>query len=188
MTRPASGSPVIAVIDACALYPTVLRQILLGCADRGLFIPIWSERLLEEWTRAAAKNGGPQDEMIARTEATSANLRFPRALTPKGDETPLWLPDPADIHVLATAIAAGADTIITQNLRDFPARELSGYGVSAQAPDAVLMALWLDQPGPVSDAVSQTHADAERLSGQELPLRALLKRARLPRLGKALST
>ncbi len=182
------STPKIAVIDACALYPTVLRQILLGCAERGLFTPIWSDRLLEEWTRAAAKNGGPQDEAIARSEAASANMRFPKALTPQGDEALLWLPDPADIHVLATAIKAGADTIITQNLKDFPVRELSGYDVTALSPDAVLRGLWLATPEPVEQAVTHTHAEAERLSGQILPLRALLKRASLPRLGKALST
>ena len=35
----------IAVLDACVLYPTVLRQILLGCAERGLYTPIWSAEL-----------------------------------------------------------------------------------------------------------------------------------------------
>ena len=177
----------IAVIDACALYPTVLRQILMGVAERGAITPIWSARLLEEWTRAAARNGGAQDEQIAKAEATSANLRFPKALTAPGDEAPLWLPDPADVHVLATAIASGAETIITLNLKDFPTRELSHHGVTARAPDAVLMDLWLQDAPVVTEAVTQTHAEAERLSGQTLPLRALLKRARLPRLGKALS-
>ncbi|MBY4892540.1 PIN domain-containing protein [Rhodobacteraceae bacterium N5(2021)] len=177
----------IAVLDACVLYPTVLRQILLGCAERGLFTPVWSERLLEEWTRAAARNGGVQDQQIARAEVVFATLRFPDALVPPGNEAPLWLPDPADVHVLATAIESGAGTIITQNLKDFPARELSGHGVKAIAPDPLLMDLWLQAPDPVTQAVTNTHAEAERLSGQTLPLRALLKRARLPRLGKALS-
>lgn len=177
----------IAVLDACVLYPTVLRQILLGCAERGLFTPIWSERLLEEWGRAAARNGGPADAEIARAEAQDLTRRFPAAGAEPGDTAALWLPDPADIHVLATAIAAGADTIITQNLRDFPARELAPHGIGARAPDAVLMDLWLAASEPVERAVMQTHAEAERLSGAALPLRALLKRARLPRLGKALA-
>ena len=178
----------IAVLDACVLYPTVMRQIILGCAERGLFTALWSERLLEEWTRAAARNGGARDEQIARAEAASANARFPNALAEQGDEAPLWLPDPGDIHVLATAIKSHADTIITLNLRDFPARELSSHGLKALPPDGVLMALWLKNPDAVTQAVTQTHTEAERLSGQTLPLRALLKRARLPRLGKALST
>lgn len=178
----------IAVLDACVLYPTVLRQILFGCAERGLFAPVWSDRLLEEWTRAAARNGGASDEQIARAEAASATRRFPSARAPAGDEAPLWLPDPADVHVLATAIVSGANTIITQNLKDFPARELSGHDVRAIAPDPFLMDLWLQAPDPVAQAVTHTHAEACRLSGQNLPLRALLKRARLPRLGKALSS
>ncbi|ABD55605.1 RSP_2648 family PIN domain-containing protein [Jannaschia sp. CCS1] len=177
----------IAVIDACALYPTVLRQILLGCAEQDMFTPIWSDRLLEEWARAAARNGGPQDEQIARAEAVSANLRFPDAVVAPGDEAPLWLPDPADIHVLATAIKGGAEAIITMNLKDFPRRELAGHGIAAIAPDAFLMDLWLEHEADVTRAVTKTHAEAERLSGQTLPLRALLKRARLPRLGKALT-
>ncbi|WP_341861857.1 RSP_2648 family PIN domain-containing protein [Gymnodinialimonas sp. 57CJ19] len=183
-----AGSPLpVVVIDACVLYPTVLRQIVFSCAEESLFTPIWSERLLEEWTRAAARNGGALDEQLAKSEASSANLRFPKALTPPGDEAPLWLPDPADIHVLATAVQGGASTILTQNLKDFPARELSGYGVKATAPDPFLMDLWLTHPKAVAQAVATTHAEAERLSGQTLPLRALLKRVRLPRLGKALS-
>lgn len=177
----------IAVLDACVLYPTVLRQICLGCAERGLFTPIWSERLLEEWRRAAERNGGASDAALAGAEIARANARFPAALSPPGDEAPLWLPDRGDIHVLATAIAAQAGTIITLNLRDFPAREMSGYGVVARPPDAIFMEMWLADPGPVEEAVTATHAEAERLSGQDLPLRALLKRARLPRLGKALA-
>lgn len=177
----------IAVIDACVLYPTVLRQIVFGCAERGLLAPRWSDRLLEEWTRAAARNGGPLDAELARAEAAAANLRFPEALTPPGDEAPLWLPDPADVHVLATAIESGAAVILTQNLKDFPVHEVSGHGISAIAPDAFLMDLWLNNPDAVAEAVARTHAEAERLSGQRLPLRGLLKRARLPRLGKALS-
>lgn len=177
----------IAVLDACVLYPTVLRQILLGCAGAGLFTPVWSDRLLEEWARAAARNGGPVDEQIARAEIAAADRRFPAAMTAPVDAAPLWLPDPADIHVLATAIAARADTIITQNLKDFPARELAHHGITARAPDAVLMDLWLDTPDTVAGIVAATHAEAVRLSGEMLPLRGLLKRVRLPRLGKALS-
>jgi len=179
---------VIAVLDACVLYPTVLRQILLGCGEAGLFTPIWSDRLAEEWIRAAARNGGPADEQIARAEAAEADRRFPAARVAPGDSAALWLPDPADIHVLATAIAARADMIVTLNLKDFPARELGAHGLAARAPDPVLMDLWLDTPDPVEAIVRGVQAEAERLSGHAQPLRPLLKRARLPRLGKALAS
>jgi len=101
-------------------------------------------------------------------------------------EARLWLPDPNDIHVLATAVDGGAEGIITLNLRDFPTRELAPHGLRAIHPDAVLMELWMDHPDAVADAVRDTHATAEHIAEGTLPLRALLKRARLPRLGKAL--
>ena len=36
------------LIDACVLYPTVLRELVLGLAATGAFEPLWSARLLIE--------------------------------------------------------------------------------------------------------------------------------------------
>ena len=49
--------------------------------------------------------------------------------------TTLRLPDPGDVHVVATAVAAEASTIITYNERDFPWEALKPYGVRAEPPD-----------------------------------------------------
>lgn len=176
-------------LDANVLYPTVLREIVLGAAEAGLFEPIWSARLTEEWARAAARNGGTGDETIARGDIALLAARFPMAEIPADPdlEARLWLPDPADIHVLATAIAGGAEAILTLNLRDFPKAELAPHGLEALHPDALLYRLWLDRPDAVEAVVTGVHDTAERLAGQPIPLRALLKRARLPRLGKALA-
>lgn len=176
------------VIDACVLYPTVLREIVLGVARAGLIDPIWSDRLLEEWARTAARHGGAVDEALARGDIAALALAFPKAKIPAdpGVEARLWLPDSGDLHVLATAITGQAEAIITLNLRDFPARELAGQGVRAIHPDAALHELWLAHPEPVGAVVGRVHATAEQLSGTRLDKRALLKRARLPRLAKAL--
>ena len=55
------------VLDACVLFPTVMREVLLGCAAAGLFAPRWSARILEEWARATVKLG-PGAEVYARGE------------------------------------------------------------------------------------------------------------------------
>ena len=180
----------IVVLDACVLYPTVLRTILAGVAKAGLIAPVWSDRLLEEWRRAALKNGGPADAALAQAEIAALTRDFPDARIPPpppGAEAALWLPDPADIHVLATAIAARADTIATLNLRDFPRRELSHHGVAALHPDTLLMDLWLHDAAPVERAVADVLAQANARATEPVTLRPLMKRARLPRLGKALS-
>lgn len=175
-------------LDACVLYPTVLREILLGVAGQGLFTPIWSARICEEWRRAAERLS-PGDGVIAEGEIVALNARWPQASIPAdpGLEARLWLPDPGDIHVLATAISGQASGIITLNLRDFPARELAPHGQVARHPDAFLYDLWLDRPEPVATVVAQVHANAQSMAGVPLDLRKLLKRARLPRLGKALT-
>jgi hypothetical protein len=54
-------------------------------------------------------------------------------------------------------------------------------------PDAFLLELHGRAPEAVEACVRAVHAEAERLSGDALDLRALLKRARLPRLAKALT-
>jgi predicted nucleic acid-binding protein len=176
-----------AVIDACVLYPTVLREIVLGVARAGLIVPLWSDRLLEEWARTAARHGGAADAALARGDIAALSAAFPgaRVAADPAREARLWLPDPSDIHVLATAIAGGADTILTLNLRDFPRGELAPHGIDAVHPDAALYALWLAAPEVVEGVVSAVHATAVRMAGEALERRALLKRARLPRLAKA---
>jgi len=47
----------------------------------------------------------------------------------------LSLPDPDDRHVLAAAIHAGADAIITFNLKDFPAAAAKQYNLEILHPD-----------------------------------------------------
>ena len=176
------------VLDACVLYPTVLREILIGCAREGLYEPLWSARILEEWARATAKIG-PEAQAIARSEVALLRAAFPRAevAVHAGLEARLHLPDENDIHVLACAIAGGADGIVTANAQDFPRGVLAGEGLERRDPDGFLWELCSGAPEAVAQVVERVRAQAERLSGQPQPLKALLKRARLNRLAKALS-
>lgn len=176
-----------AVLDACVLYPSVLREILIGVAERGGLVPLWSARILGEWQRAAMRLGAG-GAAIASGEIAALRAQWPDAEVPADPtlEARLWLPDPADAHVLATAISGGAPLIVTLNLRDFPTRALAPENVRAQSPDDFLMARWLDSPAPVEAAVQEARDKTEAASGRDQPLRALLKRAKLPRLGKAL--
>lgn len=175
------------LLDACVLYPTVMREVLLGVAAAGLYEPLWSPRILEEWARAAGKLG-PGQEALARGEIAAAEARFPGAkVAPRaGDEARLWLPDPADVHVLAAAIAGSADLLLTLNIADFPRHTLAEEGLAREVPDLFLLDLWRRDPQAVAAVAEAVRTEAERLSGDAWPIRALMKKARLPRLGKAL--
>ena len=177
-----------AVLDACVLYPTVLREILIGAARAGLYRPLWSARLLEEWARAAARRN-PVDETFARGEIALLRAEFPEAeiAAQPGLESRLHLPDENDIHVLAVAIAASADAIVTFNAMDFPRATLAGEGLERRDPDGFLWQLLGEHPDEMRAIIERVRARAEQLSGQPQPIRALMKRARLPRLGKALA-
>jgi predicted nucleic acid-binding protein len=176
------------LIDACVLYPTVLREIVLGLADKGDFTPLWSVRILEEWARAAARRG-PGDEAVCRGEIALLRARWPEAEVTVSPSTVarLWLPDPDDIHVLAAAVDGQANLLLTLNIRDFPRRTLDAEAILLRHPDDFLTEALARSPASVRGTVETVHAEAERLLGKSLPLRSLLKRARLPRLGKALA-
>lgn len=176
-----------AALDACVLFPTVLREILLGVAQAGVYEPLFSERILQEWVRATAKLG-PVAQMQAEGEALLTRTQFPRAMVREqpGLQARLMLPDPDDLHVLAIAIAGHADCIVTFNAQDFPRHVLAAEGLERRDPDGFLWQLWSEEPEKVASVVARVHATAERMAGQPIPLKSLLKRAQLPKLAKAL--
>ena len=176
-----------ALLDACVLYPSVMRQMLLGAAAEGLYTPLWSARILEEWARATRKLG-PEAETLARGEVALARTAFPRAEVAQweGAARRLYLSDENDIHVLAAAVTGGADLIVTMNARDFPRHVLAEEGLMRADPDGFLWRLWSDHPDALARVAAQVQTEAERLSGEAWPIRRLMKKARLPRLGKAL--
>jgi predicted nucleic acid-binding protein len=177
------------LLDACILYPTVMREILLGVAKAGLFTPLWSARILEEWARAVAKNL-PDQEVVARGEIALLRAGWPSSEFPQDQslESQLHLPDPGDVHVLAAAITGKADILVTANLSDFPTRILSSHNILRRDPDGFLIDLCQDDPASVERVCEAVRIMAEAISGQQQDMRALLKKARLPRLGKALQS
>ena len=85
------------------------------------------------------------------------------------------------------AIAAGhADAIITFNAQDFPRPLLADEGLIRIDPDQLLCQLHDRHPVEVARVVADVHATAERMLGEVIPLKSLMKRAQLRRLGKAL--
>lgn len=70
----------------------------------------------------------------------------------------LELPDENDRHVLAAAIVAGADVIVTYNLKDFPSDKLQAYATEAQHPGEFVAHLIDLAPSRVCAAVATIRA------------------------------
>jgi predicted nucleic acid-binding protein len=149
--------PVIAVYDANILYPAPLRDLFIRLAQAGLVRARWTETIHDEWVRSVlADNPSLSAERLARTR-TLMNEAVRDCLVKVYEDLieSLTLPDPDDRHVLAAAIRADADVIVTFNLKDFPAASLASYHIEAQHPDEFLVSLFDAAPGPVCAAVKR---------------------------------
>lgn len=126
------------VLDACVLIPAALRDTLLRAALWGLYRPYWSETILDETHRNLIKSGMMIPDQ-ARHLTDTLREKFPRALV-KGFEPliPGMTNHPKDRHVVAAAVKAHAQVVVTFNLRDFPGDALAPYEIEAQHPDTFL--------------------------------------------------
>ncbi|MGC4805089.1 PIN domain-containing protein [Micromonospora sp. DT233] len=144
---------IVAVLDACVLVPSVLADTLLRCAEQDLYRPVWSETILDEVRRNL-----PPSVRGAKAERRIDVMRenFPEALA-SGYERLInqMSNDPKDRHVLAAAVAADAEAIVTANLRDFPEDALAPYGIEALHPDDFLCALLDAVPDQVVEIITQ---------------------------------
>jgi predicted nucleic acid-binding protein len=116
----------VVVYDASVLYPSTLRDLLIRVAQSGLVQAKWTDGILDEMFAALHRHRPDLDQhKLDRTRALMATAV--RDWKISGHEPlidSLKLPDPDDRHVLAAAIKARAQVIVTSNLRDFPAVEL----------------------------------------------------------------
>jgi predicted nucleic acid-binding protein len=120
------------VLDACTMFPMLVRDVLLTLAAHEFFNPKWSTRIKDEWTRNLIERMTERDgEVVARTKvariAAAVESAFPDALvTAVLPESQILDPvDAKDRHVVVTAMAAQADAIVTFNLADFAVSHLS---------------------------------------------------------------
>ncbi len=107
----------VVVLDANVLYPFRVRDVLLRFAEAGLYRARWSQRIIAEWTENLIRDK-PHLEQSVRSQQRAMAIAFPEAMV-AGYEAlipTLQLPDDKDRHVLAAAIRASAQHIVTENL------------------------------------------------------------------------
>lgn len=150
----------VVLYDACVLYPAPLRDLLMRIGLSGLIRARWTEQILEECFRAILRER--EDLDAARLSRTRQLMRevVPDCLVEGYEDLipGLELPDPDDRHVLAAAICAGAQVIVTFNLKDFPAEKLAPYGMEAKHPDDFILETIDLAPGALVQVVTEQAA------------------------------
>lgn len=127
-----------AFLDTNVLYGGHLCDLLLWLADGGAFRPLWSEGVLEELERNLINNGVSVDGV--RRRLTTMREYFPDALVEGyADLIDGMTCDEKDRHVLAAAVRANAEVLVTANLRDFPKSSLVPFDIEAVSPDDFLL-------------------------------------------------
>ena len=148
------------VYDATVLYPSLLRDVLIRVAGSGVFRARWTERILDEVFFNLPRNRPALDpKKLSRTRRLMC-LAVEDCLVTGYEELidDLWLPDPNDRHVLAAAISCGAQSIITENVKDFPCSILDGFGIRRQSADEFLCELIASSPAIVQQSIEDAAA------------------------------
>ena len=146
---------VTALLDANILYPAPLRDIFLQLAVDDVFRAKWTSDIHREWIEALLRNE-PHRNPAALERTRLLMDQATRDCLVTGYEaliSALSLPDPDDRHVLAAAITARCDVIVTSNLQDFPKAAIAPYEIEVRHPDDFLSNHLDLMPGPFCEAV-----------------------------------
>jgi predicted nucleic acid-binding protein len=152
----------VAVLDACILIPIRLTTLLLWLAEARVFEPLWSATILDEVERNLPEVG---------VSKAAASRRVGMMRTAFGSEAMVdgytgliddLACEPKDRHVLAAAIAGGAEAIVTSNVKDFPDESVASYGIKVVDPDSFLLHLLSTQEKAEFDALERGSAELRR--------------------------
>lgn len=122
----------VVLADANILYSRTLRDYFLYAADQGAIEIHWSQQNLDEMSRNLRHNLGLNEADTARLELLM-NDYIEYALIDVESEDLAAVDgvamDAGDRHVLAAALSADADILLTENIRHFPSEWMTKHGI-----------------------------------------------------------
>lgn len=160
------------LFDANVIYGFHLTDVVLGLAEKGLFRPLWSEQILEEIYKNLVEDGFAEDKIKHRLD--TMRRTFPDA-TVHGFENLIeqMTNNAKDRHVLAAAIRANAEILVTFDLKGFPETATANYEIEIVDPDKFLLDQLDLYPGATVTTLKQLVDDYSR---PELSMEDLLVR------------
>jgi predicted nucleic acid-binding protein len=132
--------PFIVLYDANVLYGNTVRDLHIRIARAGLVQAKWTNEILDEMLAARRRNHPDvESEKLERLKRL-INEAIPDCLVTGYEPLigGLTLSDMDDRHVLAAAIKAGAQVIVTAD-RGFTREVLEPWDIEAKSPDAFVL-------------------------------------------------
>jgi len=150
----------VVVYDACVLHQAPVRDLFIRLATAGTVRARWTNQILDEcFSSILSKRPDLSEEKLALTRQRMVHSVRDCLITGYESLIPgLNLPDPNDRHVLAAAIRANAQAIVTFNLKDFPAETLAEYDIEPKHPDEFLIDTMDLAQGSVAQAIAEQAA------------------------------
>jgi hypothetical protein len=158
-------------LDANVLHPQILCDLLLRLAEHDAYRPLWSARILEETVESIRRRRPDLEPERLRKRMGAMNEAFPDACVSGFEHLIPSMPEMGeDAHVLAAALFAEADLIVTDNVKDFPPHVAPRFEMQALTADQFLVEQWTRDARLVwsvlaeqSRATSRPHLEVPRL-------------------------
>lgn len=168
MTPPSEA--LVVVLDANVLYPQWLRDVMLTLAALGYYEPVWSQQIVDEMRRNVLHDH-PDIDPKHFDDTTIAALRraFPAAWVEVSDDLVAEMDNvPDDRHVLAAAVASGAQAVVTANIAHFDSpRYVDSGQMRVQHPAAFLIGALDEHQDLIADVLE--HLARSRRGVSRLP-------------------
>jgi predicted nucleic acid-binding protein len=134
---------IAAILDTNLLFSAPVRDFYLNIADLGIYRPKWSSKILEELIKSITSKRKDINVKKIDYVISQMNLAFPDAqiFNYQTLNDNIKLPDKNDHHVLAAAIYAKVDWIVTFNVKDFPYDSIRKFNISVTHPDDFIVML-----------------------------------------------
>ena len=134
----------VVLADANILFSRTLRDYVIYSADEGAIELHWSQQILTEMSRNLRAKLGLSHEDTSRLEQLMNDyIEYALLEVDPGHLAAVEAVemDPKDRHVLAAAISADADILLTDNTKDFPAKWMAERGIELLTSGQLLIRL-----------------------------------------------
>lgn len=154
------------VLDACVLVEAAVSDLFLRLSEEPrLLLPKWTDTIWQETHRTWIEKLG-WNEDLATSRKDAATQAFPEAMIEGFEHViPVCTNHPEDRHVLAAAIHAKVETIVSFNVKDYTTDSLAPWGINVAHPADYLKVLYDHDPAVVTNSL---HAMAAR-AGRTMP-------------------